>query len=700
MKKILLLIAFTAILGQHIQAQEFNAVAPSGQTLHYEFCDGIDNGMSFGPEQLHPSGVVVSAKTLFDTITIIDNCGEDCPTRRYYLDTTISGYLIIPDSVSFEGINYSVVGIDQHGFNNCRRLIAVYLPNSITYIGHIDDPDSYWDTIGPFFGCNGLRTVNLPNSITEIGTGSFSGCSRLTSIIIPNSVTSIHDHAFSGCSGLSSVNLPNSINRIGWEAFSRCTGLSSITIPSSVEYIGTAAFSGCSNLHTINFYAECEYDFDPFNYYYPYNFSYSRSRGAFQGCPASVNIGDNVSYIPDGLFDSCSDITSVTLGNSVNTIGIYAFSGCSGLSSITFPNSVRSIRGYAFAGCSGLSSITINEINLGIAAFSNCNLDTVIINGAGYDPWSSYDRGTYMNWPLGYAGAFENSHVSIAIIRNDISEKLFLNSGVTTIIIDSAVTSIGLDAFGSCNVLNTVYYYAQRCSPTWDSEFAGRYISPFRGCSNISTIYFGEDVVSIPISMFNGCSGIDSIISYNTTAPLLGSNTFRNVSNTIPVMIPCGSLSSYDSLWSCFSNFHEMRPFIFSVLSADTSKGVVTILNTPSCTDSTALFFASPTDGYRFDHWSDICTDNPRTMTLHSDTVILAYFIANAPTVYIRDTVFVHDTTYITREVHDTTFITRLSPITSTTQAISTTPSTTHCLFITPSTIPHGSQPTFMTPPL
>ena len=54
--------------------------------------------------------------------------------------------------------------------------------------------------------------------------------------------------------------------------------------------------------------------------------------------------------------------------------------------------------------------------------------------------------------------------------------------------------------------------------------------------------------------------------------------------------------------------------------------GSASVLTQPTCQDPTAVINATSNAGYHFDHWSDGNTDNPRTMTLTSDTVVVAYF--------------------------------------------------------------------------
>ncbi len=250
--------------------------------------------------------------------------------RGQYYDSYSNEYfgeVIIPESVTYNDVTYSVTSIGDYAFYHCSGLTSVTIPNSVTSIGY-----------SAFEYCSGLTSVTIPNSVTSIGNEAFAGCSGLTSVTIPNSVTSIGGSAFSGCSGLTSVTIPNSVTSIGDYAFEYCIGLTSVTIPSSVTYIGDYAFEYCSGL-------------------------------------TSVTIPNSVTYIGDCTFYNCSSLTSVTIPNSVTSIGNGAFVSCRGLTSVTIPNSVTSIGDYAFNCCRGLTSVTIpNSVtSIGNYAFSSCS---------------------------------------------------------------------------------------------------------------------------------------------------------------------------------------------------------------------------------------------------------------------------------------------------------------------------------------
>ena len=280
------------------------------------------------------------------------------------------GTVIIPSTVTHEGVEYTVNKIADNAFNDCGSLTSVTIPNSVTSIGNyafsgctsltsVTIPNSVTSIgDGAFNGCSGLRSITIPNSITSIGGGTFAGCSGLTSITIPNSVTTIGESAFSSCSKLSSIAIPNSVTIINSYTFSGCSSLASVNIPNSVTSIGYSAFYGCKGLATVAI---------------P-NSVTSIGSNAFSGCTGLTSIIIPSSVTSLSGFYGCTGLTSISIPNSVTSIGNYAFSGCTGLTSITIPNSVNNIFSSAFQGCSGLKSLSIgNSVNfLDSEAFSNC----------------------------------------------------------------------------------------------------------------------------------------------------------------------------------------------------------------------------------------------------------------------------------------------------------------------------------------
>ena len=645
MKKTLLFLSLLLGIALQSWAYDFSAVAPSGQILYYNISSG--------------SAAYVTYQS--------GDSGEPSYSN-------LVGTLTIPSTVTYNGTTYSVTSIGYSAFRNCSGLTSVNIPNSVTDIGFsafrgctgltsLTIPNSVTSIFSnAFYGCTGLTSVTIPNSVTDIGDDAFYNCTGLCNLEVPSSVTGIGDSAFyrvknvsyngnylfrspwgancingyvdgyftykdatrtyltgcctsvegditipstvdtiggsafSDCTGLTSVTIPNSVPYIGGSAFYNCTGLTSVTIPNSVTSIGSGAFSGCSGLTTVNFNAT--------------NCTTMGSVGstAFDGCTSLVtlNIGDNVQTIPGSALAGCTGLTSVTIPNSVTSIGSSAFSGCSGLTSLTIPNSVTSIGTVAFSGCTGLTSVTIpNSVtDIGNNAFYGCTgLTTVNFNATNCYCSSKP-----------FPGCTSLSTLNIGDNVQTIPSHVFSGcTGLTSLTIPNSVTSIG--------------------------DYS------FLGCFGLSSLTIGNSVTSIGVHAFSGCPGLTEIHSLNNVAPLLeesfesyndyyvGAN-YEAVPSTIPAYIPCGSLASYMSRWSYFSNFIEDEAFTFSAVSADNNMGTVQIFTMPTCTSPQAVIYASANSGYRFDHWSDNNTSNPRSLTVTEDTELLAYFVpdgANPP---------------------------------------------------------------------
>ena len=215
----------------------------------------------------------------------------------------------IPQTVTYNGVEYNVTAIGEGAFANCTTLRTINIPSSVTTIGR-----------SAFRNCSNLKSIDIPNSVTSIESYTFAKCSSLQNITIPNSVTSIGSHAFQECSSLQTITIPNSVTSIGYHAFQECSSLQTITIPNSVTSIRYHAFNYCSSLQTIT-------------------------------------IPNSVTSIEAFTFYGCSSLQDITIPNSIASIGKDAFCGCRDLKSISIPNSVNSIGEYAFYGCSGLEKI-------------------------------------------------------------------------------------------------------------------------------------------------------------------------------------------------------------------------------------------------------------------------------------------------------------------------------------------------------
>ena len=337
---------------------------------------------------------------------------------------TYVGDIIVPSTVTYEGVTYTVTAIGEIAFGGCEgQLNSVIVPNTVTTIGEsafassphlslVILPNSI-ESFGPgafarcygltslrlpegfttisermFFDCTGLTTIEIPSSVTRIeksafemsyithidipetvtyiGESAFESCTRLTSIDIPNSVTEIGPSAFYFCQALQSARLPETLEMIPESLFERCVSLSSIDIPATVTEIGKSAFCYTTSIAEVVIPDAVQYIGDE----------------AFLGCRrlSSITLSSHLDGISNGLFQDCTALQSITIPQSVVAIFPNAFKQ-SGVVSVTFEGSLDGLGNYAFSGCTGLNVIELpTTAHIGAGVFNNCsNLETVVI---------------------------------------------------------------------------------------------------------------------------------------------------------------------------------------------------------------------------------------------------------------------------------------------------------------------------------
>ena len=156
----------------------------------------------------------------------------------------------ISESVTYEGVVYSVTSLGEYCFYYCSFLTSINIPSSVTSLGR-------WC----FYGCSSLTSivVDAGNSVYDsrencnavIETESNTMICGCAGTVIPSSVTSLGGVCFYGCSSLTSINIPSSVTSLGGWCFMDCSSLTSINIPSSVTSLGRYCFAYCSSLKTV-----------------------------------------------------------------------------------------------------------------------------------------------------------------------------------------------------------------------------------------------------------------------------------------------------------------------------------------------------------------------------------------------------------------------------------------------------------------
>lgn len=389
--------------------------------------------------------------------------------------------------------------------------------------------------------------------VTAIGSAAFRGCSALTSITIPATVTAIGDHAFAGCTALDSVEIsdlkawcsiefysqssnpcsyahrlflngveivdlviPDSVSTITAFAFSGCSSISSVSIADSVMTIDVGVFSNCSSLAAINV-ATGNPNYDSRD---SCNAIIMTATGSLvAGCRNTV-IPSGVRSIASWAFCGCTGLSSIFIPNSVTEIGYESFYGCSSLIGVNIPNSVRTIGYQAFYGCVSLKSIHIPGSVRGIATsvFEYCpsllNM-SVAPDNPHYDSRDDCD----------------------AIIETDENT---LIAGCRNTTIPSSVTVIGDYAFSGCSTLASIDIPA---GVREVGDFA------FRDCSSLRRVNIPEGVISIGASAFFDCQALNGV-EIPATVESIGGYAFEHCPALYSMSVATGN-TNYDSRDSC-----------------------------------------------------------------------------------------------------------------------------------------------------
>lgn len=219
MREKLVSVVFLLFLGLTLQAQQFSAVAPSGQTLYFKILD--------------------KTKQQAALICPLSYTATNEARRNWTGYSKPAGKVTVPERVMYDGVYYDVVSIEEKAFYHCDGLTSLFLPKTVVELG-----------VTTFEYCQNLAEIrvhpdnpvfdsrNNCNAIIKTeDNGLVYGCKNT---VIPNTVTAIHWYAFRG-SGLTSISIPPSVEYISSDAFYGCP-LTELTIPATVKQLAAGAF--------------------------------------------------------------------------------------------------------------------------------------------------------------------------------------------------------------------------------------------------------------------------------------------------------------------------------------------------------------------------------------------------------------------------------------------------------------------------
>lgn len=504
-------------------------------------------------------GLVVQS-TLLNASTLINGLYYDLDTSSRTATVTyetigtdnyasLPASVKIPETVTCDGITFTVTKVADQAFANCTSLEEISIPGTVTEIGTTCTSERYL----PFYKCTSLIKVKFEDGVQNISLGVFfstsepnsSYCSKglfaycpLQEVYIGRNIFYVnYDSYFSfekypeyyGYSAfynqpmLAKVTFSSTVTEIPAYLFYRNVAMTLTDLP-NVKTIGKSAFEGCSKLTTLNFGQDLMTVDDR----------------AFYNCTnvTKLTFPDAITTIGDEAFYNCSSITEVTVGSKLQSIGASAFQKCGSFTAILLPDNFTTMGASAFEGCKKLTVAKLGNSLRAVPAraFKNCiALSEMTV------PATSVSMGDQ---------AFYNDSVLAVITMNDglktIGNEVFWNnSGIRTFTIPGTVTSIGSNSFYGCtntSVLRfkdgeetlTIDSYYTRSKKIDDMTSRGSYTNRcndyFYDCP-IKTLYLGRD---LKYDYADNASVYDYVDGYwkemsRASAPFVNSTTLQKV---------------------------------------------------------------------------------------------------------------------------------------------------------------------------
>lgn len=318
-----------------------------------------------------------------------------------------TGRIVIPATVTNNGVEYQVVQIGKFAFYN-SDIETLVISEGVESIQE-----------GAFYWCFSLKEVSFPKSLRTVGRIAFWNCSSLGSIEFQEGLTTIENQAFGYSYNVVKIVLPSTVKSIEYSAFRNMESLNTVIsyiaepfeIPSSVFAMGenydettqtTTYFPSAATLYvpvgSKSAYEALEgwnmfagiYEGEPKEAYKDgLNFSYTEGAnvakliaGDYSSMeeiviPGSVVIDDKtyiVKEIGARVFSNLDNLKSVVIEDGVEVIDNQAFWDCDNINNLVLPSTLKSIGSDAFTWIK-VKNLEFPEgmLSIGSGAFRNCN---------------------------------------------------------------------------------------------------------------------------------------------------------------------------------------------------------------------------------------------------------------------------------------------------------------------------------------
>lgn len=296
-----------------------------------------------------------------------------------------SGDIVIPETITVDGVDYIVTEIGAWAFVACR-LTSVSLPSTLKAIRD-----------GAFNFIEQLKTLTIPASVETIEGGSMVFCDDLetiviaegnkhfvfsdqllmsadktkvyaligasraggnVSVVVPSTVKSLEPFAMYGSYGMASLTLPEGLERICYSALG-CNNLTSLHIPASVTTIEEALWYN-EKLKEVTV-AEGNQ-----NYTVKNGMLLTKDLTGLLKIPPMLDSYDIPETVTT-IYGSSADLLNtkeLVIPDGVEVLGGYAFSCCDALETVVVGSGVKTWGEDLFYACKNIKSIYLRSENV------------------------------------------------------------------------------------------------------------------------------------------------------------------------------------------------------------------------------------------------------------------------------------------------------------------------------------------------
>ena len=332
-----------------------------------------------------------------------------------------SGDIVIPEKITYEGVEYTVVATAANAFVDCKDLTSVTLPATCVTIGR-----------NTFKGCSSLRVSPIPETAISVGSGVFNGCSSIEEITIVPGWNKPISEEFANCSNLKRLIIADGETPVVMKLSAFGNNADARTALASIEYIYMGRNVDAS--------------------------AYTNADQPFHNMAGlkTLVIGGETTTIQSTTFQGCTALGNVTFneGNKVSSIGSSAFASCTSLTGIDLPSAVTVIDQSVFNGCRNLTHFSMGDAvtSIGITAFYNTALTSFTFPKT----LTSIGQSAFENSKLSGELVLTGDKMTTTTALTSIGTQAFAGTQITGVIIPASVTSIGQGAFAPIPTLAVI----------------------------------------------------------------------------------------------------------------------------------------------------------------------------------------------------------------------------------------------------